>query len=376
MVAVCIEELKKAFIKQMLTPVLLLALLLKAFLLLTNNAAPFFDYDQSLRKDYLACMEYLEGPATPEKSAFVQSMVLESKESDIRIDEAVNMLLAGTISESEFGKILIAESEIQHRKPVVEHIAVQYEYVMENDSDRYYIDPLGWSSLLGKQQPDIILEVLALVIGVVIFYVEDDSTMSSINMSAKYGRKHLAIAKSITVFVYCLTVVSAFFGLDTIVTGAVYGLDGASYPIQSIPFYAHSTYNMSFAALLACLYVLAVLGALILASAMVLLFLISRSAVTSLVIGLSLSIFPPFVTNADDRLFRLPFPSAYLVGNGFFRGDSFFIYFDGTSRVTFHGLTVITTAIVICLGFIAAFFMFSTSIMMYANTRRGFQNNE
>jgi hypothetical protein len=58
-------------------------------------------------------------------------------------------------------------------------------------------------------------------------------------------------------------------------------------------------------------------------------YLCSCSAIAALTAGLAIAIIPPFVFGMDGFVFRLPLPTSFLIGNGFYRGSESLLVDNG-----------------------------------------------
>ncbi|MDR2714054.1 MAG: hypothetical protein LBB42_00765 [Coriobacteriales bacterium] len=323
------EELKKVFIKQKLLLLLFLFFTVKVALSFSGAYQQVLFHEKGLQEDYLSYMVLLEGPLTPEKEDALLSDKSRSDESDARLNEAVARLGKGQIAPGEFYDVVTSETPYQNKKPVIEHLYSQYQYVSADPDRRYFVNSIGWSSLIADELPDFLLILAVLVFCTVIFRYEYKNQMSALNHTSANGTVKLAAVKIAIIGSLCLIVTIGLYAINLLSVCLLNGLDGFSYPIQSIPFYSSSSKAISLGQLLANLLGLRLLGVVFLMTLILLLYLCVRSSAVTLTAGLVVTIVPMFIFGMNGLIFRIPLPVGYLIGTGFYRGNDSFLLDDG-----------------------------------------------
>ncbi|MCL1880333.1 MAG: hypothetical protein FWF71_06975 [Actinomycetia bacterium] len=365
------EELKKLLIKRGMLLFIVLMLALKLGLALTTAPPPLFQ-TQQLQNQYQEQIAALMGPLTAEKRQQLLSAKSRLDDSDSRIEEAFEEFAAAKINSQQLDEVTAAETDVQIARPLSEHLYQQYEYVAADPTNRYFVDPVGWSAILASEQPDYLLVLAVIVLSVLVFSGEDKSGMAALNLTATKGRMRLAALKLGITGLVCLLLVGGCLLIDVVQAARAGSLFGFGFPIQSIPFFALSTASISLGSLLFQMFWLRLLGACLLSALVLLVYLCSRSTIAALCSGLAYALVPLFVCGSSGALFWLPLPAAYLVGSGFYRGTDGVLMDDGSTVYVFQAVPGARSAALVPIGILLIVLMLAVCVWRFlAAQKRG-----
>ena len=121
----------------------------------------------------------------------------------------------------------------------------QYYYAKEDPAHRFLMDERGWDTLLTHDGVNVILLLFLLALCVPVFCGEYQCGMAQILRSCRNGRWRLAGIKLGSMATLALFVAALFQLVQFVVVALSVGLDGASYPLQSLSFFESSPYLIS-----------------------------------------------------------------------------------------------------------------------------------
>ena len=131
------------------------------------------------------------------------------------------------------------------RKAAFLTIYNQYYYAKEDPAHRFLMDERGWDTLLTHDGVNVILLLFLLALCVPVFCGEYQCGMAQILRSCRNGRGRLAGIKLGVMAALAVLVTALFQLVQFVVVALAVGLDGASYPLQSLSFFEHSPYLIS-----------------------------------------------------------------------------------------------------------------------------------
>lgn len=177
-------------------------------------------YDSSYMIDrnedtYLAYMDRWQGEVTEEKAQEMETEYAEATRSD------------------------------DGRKAAFLTIYNQYYYAKEDPAHRFLMDERGWDTLLTHDGVNVILLLFLLALCVPVFCGEYQCGMAQILRSCRNGRGRLAGIKLGVMAALAVLATALFQLVQFVVVSLLVGLDGASYPLQSLSFFEHSPYLIS-----------------------------------------------------------------------------------------------------------------------------------
>ena len=164
---------------------------------------------------YLTYMERWQGEITEEKAQEMEAEYAEATRSD------------------------------DGRKAAFLTIYNQYYYAKEDPAHRFLMDERGWDTLLTRDGVNVILLLFLLALCVPVFCGEYQCGMAQILRSCRNGRGRLAGIKLGSLAALAILATALFQLVQFVVVALSVGLDGASYPLQSLSFFEHSPYLIS-----------------------------------------------------------------------------------------------------------------------------------
>lgn len=164
---------------------------------------------------YLTYMERWQGEITEEKAQEMEAEYAEATRSD------------------------------DGRKAAFLTIYNQYYYAKEDPAHRFLMDERGWDTLLTHDGVNVILLLFLLALCVPVFCGEYQCGMAQILRSCRNGRGRLAGIKLGSLAALAILATALFQLVQFVVVALSVGLDGASYPLQSLSFFENSPYHIS-----------------------------------------------------------------------------------------------------------------------------------
>ena len=155
---------------------------------------------------YLTYMERWQGEITEEKAQEMEAEYAEATRSD------------------------------DGRKAAFLTIYNQYYYAKEDPAHRFLMDERGWDTLLTRDNRYTYMLLFLLALCVPVFCGEYQCGMAQILRSCRNGRGRLAGIKLCVMAALAVLATVLFQLVQFVVVALSVGLDGASYPLQSLSF--------------------------------------------------------------------------------------------------------------------------------------------
>ena len=261
---------------------------------------------------YLTYMERWQGEITEEKAQEMEAEYAEATRSD------------------------------DGRKAAFLTIYNQYYYAKEDPAHRFLMDERGWDTLLTRDGVNVILLLFLLALCVPVFCGEYQCGMAQILRSCRNGRGRLAGIKLCVMAALAVLATVLFQLVQFVVVALSVGLDGASYPLQSLSFFEHSPYLISVGQAYGIVVLSRCLGAAWFAILIALLSILFRQTVLTTFSGIAVSILPHLIGGSFLK-YVLPLPAGLLAGTGYVWGTLTEVGYDEDWNlidiVTFPGIT-------------------------------------
>ena len=275
------------------------------------------DYRMELYRDaYLNHMEVLAGELNDEKSAYIQETNDEIN-ALLGNDTAVAEYQRGEITEAEFNeryRLRNAGNQMQDEFAVVNE---RYQSVLQNPERVYFLYSNGWVGLIGNENLDFVLLILIMLLIVPILCNEYTSDMYPILRTTPNGGGRLFAAKFLVGIVTAVLCAVLFFAEEFAYFAVQLGLPDGSFPLQSLPPFADSPYQISIFA--AALLTLAnrCFGLMLLTALLICLSALLKRALSAIFLG-TVSVLLPFFLFSESALkYRFPTPLGFLLSSGF-----------------------------------------------------------
>lgn len=228
------------------------------------------------------------------------------------------------------------------RKAAFLTIYNQYYYAKEDPAHRFLMDERGWDTLLTHDGVNVILLLFLLALCVPVFCGEYQCGMAQILRSCRNGRGRLAGIKLGSLAALVILATALFQLVQFVVVALSVGLDGASYPLQSLSFFEHSPYLISVGQAYGIVVLSRCLGAAWFAILIALLSILFRQTVLTTFSGIAVSILPHLIGGSFFK-YVLPLPAGLLAGTGYVWGTLTEVGYDEDWNlidiVTFPGIT-------------------------------------
>ena len=330
-------ELKKILFHQKGILIILLSLAAYAFVTLCSG------YDSSYALDrngeaYNAYLERWQGAITPEKA---QEMEAEYN----------------AVNHSDNGN-----------KSAFMVIYNQYYYAKEDAAHRCIMDERGWNTLLTHDGLNFILILCLLAISVPVFCGEYQCGMDQVLRSCRNGRKRLALVKLFTLLSLAICITALFQLAQLFALSSLTSLDGASYPLQSLPFFEKSPYWVTIGQAYGLVFLLRCIGAAWFVILIAFLSTLFRKVVLTAFAGITFSALPHLIGNGFIK-YVLPIPAGMLAGNGYIWGRLTASGYDESWNLidvtTFQGIAPAELVILLIAVFIVMGVTFCATIRQY-----------
>lgn len=328
-------EMKKIFLHQKGLLILLLSLSAYVVLSLCNGYDSSYVLEQN-QNAYHSYMEHWKGAITKEKA--------QEMEDEYSI-----------VNRTDNGK-----------KAVFMTLYNQYYYAKEDITHRYLMDERGWNTLLTHDGLNFMLVLCLLALFVPVFCGEYQCGMNQILRSCRNGRNRLACIKLFTMIIVAVCTAVLFQMIQLLVVSRLVGLDGYSYPLQSISFFEHSPYVVTIGQAYAIVFFCRLIGAAWFAVLIALLSNLFRHVVLTAFAGITVSVLPHLIGNNFIK-YILPLPAGPLAGAGYIWGKITEPTYDEKwnliNSVIFRGVTPME------LGILMTVFLAVLGILFYASLR-------
>lgn len=357
------NEFKKILFKRKMLLVIILGILLKLILCLTETPPTSLLQTASERREYERIMTVLEGPLTAEKEEFFA----EEEERRTSYQKAMDAIWKqydnGELDEEGLSAHL---ANVPNPATVSDetwsYIQSQYDYVRTDPEKHYFINQTGWLGVIGSQNLDYVLLLMVLIISGTAITYEYECGMIRLLWTTKKGKNSFITSKIVTVFILCISVFLVSEGITAINEIRCYGFLPDA-PIQSLQMFKNSYLRINLPSLYLASRGYKLLGVLVTSAITMCLSVIGRKSLTALFGGLTFVVVPYFLWGNKDILFRCPNPAGLLIGNGYFfsdvMDDSGKVFYKAVSSVG-HMATVCIVLLLLCALTVGIVVLFKT----------------
>ncbi len=316
-----ILECKKLFIRKKAWLLLLIFTALRVLTAVTqrNYAA---DYRPEIYRDaYMQHMEILEGPLTDEKAAYIDGqndLIRRMKRGGNDAD--IQQYISGEIDEETFNARFRSRRAADRREDEFAVINERYQSVKQNPERVYFMYSNGWVGLLGNEHFDFVLLILLMWLTVPTVCDEFSTGMYPLLRTTPNGGARLFAAKAAAASLAAVLSAVLMFAAEAGFYAAVMGLPDGSFPLQSLPPFAESPFQLSIfgAAMLTLLH--HCIGALFVTALLLCLSAIFRRALSAVFVGSACLLLPYFLLAKRVEKYLLPTPLGFLFSCGWIQG--------------------------------------------------------
>ena len=258
------------------------------------------------------------GPLTAETIADLRAEIKRCDNAEQALNTAYYNYISGQTSYENF--CLTADKLTPYAERAgkgTRRLSRQLDYIEEAPADRWLIDERGWVDLLRRQSPDFLLVLLILLLAAPAFCTDYTAEMDQLLLTTAKGRATLALRKWAGTALVCGGATLVFRLIEYAVIGLAQGLPCPNAPLTSVTLFADSTRGLTLFGAFALTAGIQVLGALLLASLVLLISVCLRRPLAVLSVATSALLIPYLMLpNAWDVQFLLPLgfflPTNYL----------------------------------------------------------------
>lgn len=317
---VILHEAKKMFIHQkgLLFVCLFLALTAATVILFDSPA----NADMELYSaEYHHHLESVQGKLTTESEAFLQAEAGSLSAAQIALERIYEDFYDGKLSKREFAEKTIPFEAILQNKKGFDLVYEQYNFVRESSGNRYFLDTNGWNGLLSGESLEFLLFLTLLLLITPVFCHEASSKMDGIILTQKNGAMHTAVCKILLVFGITTLLCVFAFGIRYLFYSSVYGLENGSFPMQSLPYFASSTKNLTLAQAFVYISACKMLGFIAFSMLIMAVSVSVKKYPLSIFFCTAVTLLPYFGLGVGGAKYYLPLPLGFMLGTGFFKGS-------------------------------------------------------
>ncbi|MCU6761687.1 ABC-2 family transporter protein [uncultured Roseburia sp.] len=269
---------------------------------------------------YTEYMEVLSGPHTEEKKVFVNDLFQQVQKAKEKQNETVDRYIRGEAGKEEFYRTSEESEELLSHEQIINLLENQLLYISENPEQRYWIYENGWIGFFKSNSMDILLMVIILVGVLPVFSIDYERDMDMLNQTTRSGGSRLYHSRVLAGVLFAAVCTAVQIAIKFIITEIYFGLEGASYPLQSVQeLFAGHPWNVSCLSAAGLLLVLRIIGAAYTALLIMSLSVWCRRLLNTGVLSVAFICIPLFIFK-ESKLFQLPLPTSFLWGNGFITG--------------------------------------------------------
>ncbi len=333
-------ELKKIFLYQKGALILLLALLAYAALCMLNGYDSGYVIDHN-EAAYLSYIQRWQGQLTEQSAEELDAEYAAVNHAGAAIEQVEADYTTGKLSKSEYQAKLREQSQLQQNKGVLSVVYNQYFYVKDNPAHRFLMDERGWNTLLTHDSINFILILCLLALVVPVFCGEYQCGMDQILRSCRNGRSRLAIIKLFMVMLLAICVSLLFQLIQYAIISCSVGLNGFTYPLQSLSFFKSSPYGVTIGEAYGIVLLCRCIGAAWFTVMIALLSTLFKRIVLTAFAGVAFAVLPHLLGSSFLK-YVLPLPAGLLSGTGYIWGKLTTAGYDSnwnmTDVVTFPGI--------------------------------------
>lgn len=308
------EEIYKVFIKQKAILWILVFTVIKiACICLGSNVD---EIENQTAYDFY--MDKLGGELCSEKETFIKNQYLKLNKVAETINDLEEKYENGTITRESYLEEMTRIAQIKQEQDVIKLFNKKYKYVAEDSSNRYIINENGWNELLTADNADYILILLIFLLTVPIFCNEYETKMDSILLSGKNGRLRLVTIKIIMLCVTAGILSLCYSLMEYIYYKAVCELDYGNAPIQSLSFFAESSYSFTLFHLWLLVTVIRAIGAIFLCLLIMAVSIWVKKSLLSIIMSALLVVIPICISAVSRVKYIIPLPAGLMYGIGYF----------------------------------------------------------
>lgn len=351
-------EIKKLFLKQYAFFLIATTLVLEVFYLSSVYKEAVFD-NEIIRNSYYEYMDIMQGKLDEKKERYIINEAQEVLNAKSKLTEIQNKLYNDKyLDENEYLSEYLEIQPYLMKLDAVNMVYEKYKYAVKNPSKCYLI-PYFPDGFL-KDKPDVIM-LIFIVLTTTIFFVNEEKTRIILLIrSCESTKKDTFISKIFTLFIMLLTVHIIVSLLEFSFILKYVGVECMSYPIQSIEYFGGCRYDISILKTFVYVQIIKFLGYSFIVAFTILLTVLSKNAIVSTALPLTICLLQQFVFEESNKAYYLP--TGLLRALGYFRGDSYKNIKNFTETIQVKSFSEVSQNILIAVIFFSVCFIFASII--------------
>ena len=315
-----VQELKKLFVKNKGIYIVIILILLKILFPTFNSNSAYIEQNIELNKTiYSEYCEKFGGKLNLIKIRKIDEYITNIKSAESKSNIILEKYYNNLINNNEYCIEIAKLKPLLNQKKIIQYFDDYYQYCKEDTSNRYLVYENSWVVLLTDSGLDVFLVLLIILLVTGIYTNEYNVNMNLINNTTKKGKTSLFNVKLLIGVVASITIVILFSIINFIVVDNKYGLNGLSYPIQSVQKFQNITYEISLFGMFLLQMLIKIFGAIIITVIISAISIIFKTKLESVCTALLLIIVPSFlfetITLSDHYYFSTLFtPAVYRGG--------------------------------------------------------------
>lgn len=314
-------ELTKAFFKKRGFFLIIIFILLKCLFAYTqNDRFKINDVVEENKDSYFYYLNILNGKLNDSKELFIKNSDDEIADAKSVIDSIFFSLTKGEISGIEYSSKVYDTTKILDREEAFSAIYGQYLRIQENPENQYFIYENGWKMLLAQEKLDLFMLMLIIIIIVPIFCFDEETHISQIIKTTKYGKSKLFMSKAISIVLIDFLIVLICCVSDYIVYNLKYGISDISFPLQSLYEFSNSKYDISLLQMLLINGLNKFFGILFFSAIIIFLSVYVKKSFITAFSSITIVMLPYFIFSNNALKYLIPTPLPFLQSTGYFKG--------------------------------------------------------
>ena len=314
-------ELKKIWLKRHGFIWLLMALAVQAVISFVRYDTAYLNFDMESEKAYfLQYVQAYAGMDAEQAYDAVQEEFGRLQRVKEQASDALKEYEADEIGKQTFLDTIAAEQSAKHQRTAIQPIFEQVKRMRAGQPQEIQYTN-GWSVLLNRGSPSILLLLLIGILVVPVICAEYRTEMLPFLHSAKNGQTRLLLSKLIAVLVSAVFSVTVLEMTELICISVRYGLPDGSVPVQSISYLEACPWNLTAVQAFGFRLVLLMLGGCYLAVLLLYLTLKLKRSVPALLAGFGITLFPLWMFTETKYPYILPLPLGLLKAAGYLQGS-------------------------------------------------------
>lgn len=322
-------ELRKMLLKRKGLLIIIAALALKIAMLDFSPKTVYVNFKmEDNRQVFNSYMEVLSGELNDEKARYIATEETNFSNIDAENDKIQTAYINGRLDDLAFIEFVSEYNAVIEKKEAFSVVQGQYQAALGNEKCwfGYYND---WAFVYSQSSQDWLLILLVLLLTVPVITSEYSGGMAYLLDTAVNGKRRLRLSKYAAVMLVTAAVTMLFFTGEMIYANEKYGLSNGSYPIQTVPQFAQSEYDLTLSEGAVFILLNRLLGMCLLAVTVFFTGCRTKKPMYAMFAGVSSVLLPALLLSKSRLFYELPLPVGLLSSAGFLRSRFEASYMSG-----------------------------------------------